>query len=34
VYALAVFNDCSGPALYAAGNFTAAGGQPALRVAR
>lgn len=32
--ALAVFNDGTGPALYAAGSFTQAGGIPANRVAR
>lgn len=34
VRALAVFDDGSGPALYAAGLFTAAGGAPALNIAR
>jgi hypothetical protein len=34
VNALAVFNDGSGPALYAAGRFTAAGGSPATNIAR
>jgi hypothetical protein len=34
VYALAVFDDGSGPALYAGGSFTSAGGAPASDVAR
>jgi hypothetical protein len=34
VYALAVFDDGSGPALYAGGDFTIAGGQKANYVAR
>jgi hypothetical protein len=34
VLALAVFDDGSGPALYAGGEFTEAGGQPAGRIAR
>ena len=34
VQALAVFNDGSGPALYAGGIFTTAGGSPANRIAR
>jgi len=34
VLALAVFDDGSGPALYAGGNFTQAGGSPANRIAR
>jgi len=34
VHALAVFDDGDGPALYAAGQFTAAGGAPANHVAR
>lgn len=34
VWALKVFDDGSGPALFAAGEFTQAGGQPASRVAR
>ena len=34
VNALAVFDDGSGPALYAAGRFTAAGGSPAANIAR
>jgi len=34
VFALTVFDDGSGPALYAGGWFTAAGGAPANRIAR
>jgi trimeric autotransporter adhesin len=34
VYALAVFDDGSGPALYTGGTFTHAGGVPASRVAK
>lgn len=34
VYALAVFDDGSGPALYAGGSFEHAGGQPAQNIAR
>ncbi len=34
VYALCVFDDGSGPALYAGGSFLTAGGLPAKRVAR
>lgn len=34
VFALAVFDDGSGPALYAAGSFSTAGGQPASNIAR
>ncbi|MBI1851100.1 MAG: hypothetical protein HYR85_12220 [Planctomycetes bacterium] len=34
VRALRVFDDGSGPGLYAAGDFTQAGGAPALRIAR
>jgi trimeric autotransporter adhesin len=34
VFALAVFDDGAGPALYAGGVFTAAGGVPANRIAR
>jgi len=34
VYALAVHDDGGGPALYAAGAFTAAGGLPASRIAK
>jgi hypothetical protein len=34
VYALAVFDDGAGPALYAAGNFRSAGGVPAAGIAR
>lgn len=34
VRALAVFDDGAGPALYAAGSFSIAGGQPAGRIAR
>jgi hypothetical protein len=34
VYALEVFDDGSGPALYAGGNFTSAGGTAAARIAR
>ena len=34
VAALVVFDDGSGPALYAGGTFTTAGGQPAARIAR
>lgn len=34
VHALAVFDDGGGPALYAAGNFTTAGGLPATRIAK
>ena len=34
VRALKVFDDGAGPALYAAGDFTTAGGQPASRIAR
>lgn len=34
VRALAVFDDGQGPALYAAGDFTVAGGLPAARIAR
>jgi hypothetical protein len=34
VFALAVFDDGHGPALYAGGQFTKAGGAPALNVAR
>ena len=34
VYALAVFDDGRGPALYAGGPFTSAGGEPASRIAR
>src|SRR5262249_48458966 len=34
VYALSVFDDGSGPALYAGGRFAVAGGSPALRIAR
>src|SRR5262249_10270720 len=34
VYALTVFNDGSGPALYAGGTFTSAGGVPINRVAK
>src|SRR5262249_42832082 len=34
VRALAVFDDGSGPALYAAGSFTQTGSVPAIRVAR
>jgi hypothetical protein len=34
VYALAFFDDGNGPALYAAGEFTIAGGVPANRIAR
>jgi hypothetical protein len=34
VNALAVFDDGSGPGLYAAGEFASAGGQPANRIAR
>jgi hypothetical protein len=34
VYALAVFDDGAGPALYAGGPFTTAGGAPASRIAK
>ena len=34
VAALAVFNDGSGPALYAGGRFMSAGGNPAIHIAR
>jgi hypothetical protein len=34
VYALAVFDDGTGPALYAGGDFTTAGSAPAARVAK
>jgi hypothetical protein len=34
VQSMTVFDDGSGPALFAGGDFTAAGGQPALRVAK
>jgi hypothetical protein len=34
VYALAAFDDGSGPALFAGGNFTTAGGSPASRIAK
>jgi hypothetical protein len=34
VFALAVFDDGTGPALYAGGEFTSAGGVPAARVAK
>ena len=34
VFALAALDDSSGPALYAAGRFTSAGGVPANRIAR
>jgi hypothetical protein len=34
VRAMTVFDDGSGPALYVAGDFTTAGGQPASRIAR
>ncbi|MGQ0552982.1 MAG: hypothetical protein ACT4PU_07155 [Planctomycetota bacterium] len=34
VYALEVFDDGTGPALYAAGNFSMAGGAPAVSIAR
>ncbi|MFI4917067.1 MAG: GC-type dockerin domain-anchored protein [Phycisphaerales bacterium JB060] len=34
IYALAVFDDGSGPALYAAGIFESAGGEPARNIAR
>src|SRR5258706_249548 len=34
LYSLAVFDDGSGPALYAGGNFTTAGGAPANYIAR
>ena len=34
VYVLEVFDDGSGPALYAAGNFSTAGGAPANNIAR
>lgn len=34
VYALEVYDDGNGPALYAGGSFTVAGGSPANRVAR
>lgn len=34
VNAMVVFNDGNGQALYAAGNFSSAGGQPAARIAR
>jgi hypothetical protein len=34
VFTMVVHDDGSGPKLYAGGQFTAAGGQPALRVAR
>lgn len=34
VFALEVYDDGSGPALYAGGNFTSAGGTPAQRFAR
>jgi hypothetical protein len=34
VYALAVFDDGTGPALYAGGSLTVAGGTPANRIAR
>jgi hypothetical protein len=34
VQALAAFNDGAGPALYAGGDFTMAGGAPAIRVAK
>ena len=34
VMTLAVFDDGTGPALYAGGRFTSAGGVPALRIAK
>jgi len=34
VWALTVFDDGTGPVLYAGGNFSAAGGVPAYRVAK